>query len=420
MESFIENSFLAKHKKMLFIKMGLYAGIDLLFVLLAMTFLFTGNLVLNQYVPAFAVLLILILTYTAISFKVQSFNPLLLFAMFALGVGMGILLFSASWWVLIPAAIFLHWRISSYLQIKDPSIEVSSGNVLIFLFISAASLFSGSIRQLENTYLVYSLLFLLFAFIGTFTSFQRMLASDSTGVKKSIYKPFALLLIVFVSGGILAAASSVVSQGVYWLLEKVFWLFSFLVNPIFSILIELRDSIMKFFESNPEKGDGNKIEQQTYDESQLGTLGDGLSFSWVDEALLALLVFFAIIYLFKKRKTTLHLSLNEGTTPVMMTRAGGEADTHNQKEQIEYSKARDAIRKSMEMLEKEAYKNEVGRLPNENVQAWFARIDLEENAQFFTIYERVRYGRGVPEQDEVDLFTKRIREHIESLNTRHE
>lgn len=419
MESFIENSFLAKHKKMLFIKMGLYAGIDLLFVLLAITFLFTGDIVLNQYVPSFAMMLVLILTYKAISFKVQSFNPLLLFAVFGLGVGIGILLFSASWWVLLPAAIFLHWRISSYLQIKDPSIEVSSGNVLIFLFISAVSLFSGSIRQLENTYLVYSLLFLLFAFIGTFTSIQRMLANENKG-EKSIYKPFALLLTALLSGGILAAFSSVVSQGVYWLLEKVFWLFSFLVNPIFSILIKLRDLIMKFFESNPEKGGGNEFEQQVYNESQLPTLGDGLSFTWLNEALLALLVCFAIIYLVKKRKTSLHLSSSGGTKPVMTTRVAGAADTYNQKEQVEYSKARDAIRKSMEMLEEEAYKNEVGRLPNENVQAWFARIDLKESAQFFTIYERVRYGRGVPEQDEVDLFTKRIREHIESLNTRHE
>ncbi|MHA7135997.1 hypothetical protein ACRTEV_01795 [Rossellomorea arthrocnemi] len=419
MESFIENSFLAKHKKMLFIKMGLYAGIDLLFVLLAITFLFTGDIVLNQYVPSFAMMLVLILTYKAISFKVQSFNPLLLFAVFGLGVGIGILLFSASWWVLLPAAIFLHWRISSYLQIKDPSIEVSSGNVLIFLFISAVSLFSGSIRQLENTYLVYSLLFLLFAFIGTFTSIQRMLANENKG-EKSIYKPFALLLTALLSEGILAAFSSVVSQGVYWLLEKVFWLFSFLVNPIFSILIKLRDLIMKFFESNPEKGGGNEFEQQVYNESQLPTLGDGLSFTWLNEALLALLVCFAIIYLVKKRKTSLHLSSSGGTKPVMTTRVAGAADTYNQKEQVEYSKARDAIRKSMEMLEEEAYKNEVGRLPNENVQAWFARIDLKESAQFFTIYERVRYGRGVPEQDEVDLFTKRIREHIESLNTRHE
>jgi hypothetical protein len=420
MESFVENSFLTKHKQMLFIKMGLYAGIDLLFVLLTITFLFTGDVVLNQYVPAFAMMLVLVVTYMAISIKMQSFNHLLLYAVFALGIGTGTLFFSASWWVLLPATIYLHWKISSYLQIKDPSIEISSGNVLIFLLISAVSLFSGSLRQLENTYLVYSLLFLFFASVGTLTSIQRMLASESKGVNKSIYKPFALLITVFLIGGILAAFSSVVSQGVFWLLEKVFWLFSFLVNPIFSILIKLRDSIMKFFENNPEKGDGNENEQQVYDESQLSTLGDGLSFSWLDEALLGLLVCFAIIYLIKKRKTSLHLSTSGGTTPVMTTRVAGAGDTPNQREQVEYSIARDAIRKSMKMLEEEAYKNEVGRLPNENVQAWFTRIELEESARFLTIYERVRYGRGVPEQDEVDFFTKRVREHIESLNTSHE
>ncbi|MGE6753331.1 hypothetical protein ACQKFO_07760 [Rossellomorea sp. NPDC071047] len=420
MESFVENSFLTKHKQMLFIKMGLYAGMDLLFVLLGITFLFTGDVVLNQYVPAFSMMLVLVLTYTAVSLKMQNFNNFLLYAVFALGIGTGILFFSASWWVLLPATIFLHWKISSHLQIKDPSIEISSGNILIFLFISAFSLFTGSLRQLENTYLVYSLLFLLFAFVGTFTSIQRMLASESKGVKKSIYKPFALLLTVFLSGGILASFSSVVSQGVYWLLEKVFWLFSFLVNPIFNLLIELRDMIMKFFESNPEKGDGNEIEQQVYDESQLPTLGDGLSFSWLNEALLALLVCFAIIYLVRKRKTSLHLSTSGGTTPVMTTRVAEAGDTPNQIEQVEYSKARDAIRKSMEMLEEEAYKNKVGRLPNENVQAWFTRIELEESPQFLTIYERVRYGRGIPEQDEVDFFTKRVRKHIEFLNTSHE
>ncbi|WP_341357832.1 hypothetical protein [Rossellomorea sp. y25] len=420
MESFVETSFLKKHKQMLFIKMGLYAGIELLFVLLAITFLFTGDVVLNQYVPAFAMMLVLVLAYMAISLKVQSFNHLLLYAVFAFGIGSGTLFFSASWWVLLPATIFLHLKISSHLQIKDPSIEISSGNVLIFLFISAVSLFSGSLRQLENTYLVYSLLFLLFTFVGTFTSIQRMLASESKGVKKSIYKPFVLLLMVFLSGGILAAFSSVVSRGFYWLLEKVFWLFSFLVNPIFSLLIKLRDLIMGFFGGDSEKGDGNEVVQQVYDESQLSTLGDGLSFSWLDEALLALLVCFAFIYLVKKRKTSIRFSSSGGTTAVMTTRVAGVDDTPNQREQVEYSKARDAIRKSMEMLEEEAYKNKVGRFPNENVQAWFTRIELEENARFYFIYERVRYGRGVPEKDEVDFFTRRIQQHIEYLNARHE
>ncbi|WP_044337590.1 hypothetical protein [Rossellomorea aquimaris] len=420
MESYVENSFITKYKHMLFIKMGLYTGIDLLFVLLLITFLFTGDVVLNQYVPAFSILLVLVLTYTAISLKLESFHHLLLYAMFVLGIGSGILLFSASWWVLLPATIFLHWRISSYLQIKDPFIEVSSGSVLIFLFISAVSLLTGSIRQLENTYLVYSLLFLLFAFIGTFTSFQRMLASENKGAKKSIYKPFALLLMVFVSGGILAAVSSVISRGIYWLLEKAFWLFSFFVDPIFNGLIKLRDLIMKFFESNQEKGEGNKLAQQNHDESQLPAFGDGLSFSWVDEALLALLICFAIIYLFKKRKTSIELFTSEGTTPLMMTRGSGEIHVHHKKEKVSYSKARDIIRKSMERLEEEAHKYEAGRLPNENVQAWFSRIELEGNDRFYFIYERVRYGRGVPEQDEVDFFTRQIQQHIQYLNTRHE
>ena len=87
-------------------------------------------------------------------------------------------------------------------------------------------------------------------------------------------------------------------------------------------------------------------------------------------------------------------------------------------ERISYSKARDVIRLSMEKFEGEAHKSEAGRHPNENVQLWFNRIGISESEQFFSLYERVRYGQFVPSEEEVDYFTRQIEVLMVELNDR--
>jgi hypothetical protein len=412
MESFAESSFLTKHKKMLLVKVGLLVGTDILFALLAITFFFSKDVLLNSYVPALFMTFVILMTFIALSMMKQAIYKLLLGTLF-ISLCLCIYLFSTAWWVILAVLFFLHWRITNYTQSKDASIEVSSGSILIFLFIASVSLLTGSMRNMGNTYIIYGLLFILFSIIITFTPIQRMLSDVKQVDKKVLLKPMGLWLLVTLAGGLLAIFSSLASKGIYWGAEKIFWVFSFLVDPIYDLLLKIKDLITST--NDPQKGAGNDVQKQDFDETKAYELSQGLSFSWVNVVLLGLLVIFVIIYLVKKRKSSIQMTEEEGNSPTMMTQKILIPEEDAEIERISYSKARDIIRLSMEEFEGVAYNSEAGRHPNENVQLWFNRIGLSESEQFFSIYERVRYGQFVPSQEEVDYYTRQIEVYMAEL-----
>ncbi|UXH45620.1 hypothetical protein N5C46_06015 [Rossellomorea vietnamensis] len=415
MESFAESSFLIKHKQMLMVKMGLHVGIDILFALLMTTFLFSKEALLSSYVPALCMVFIIIMTFLIVSTLKPWIFKLLLGAL-AISLVLSIYFFSAAWWVMLAILVFLHWRITSYTKSNDASIEVSSGSVLIFLFIASFSLLTGSIRDLGNTNIIYSLLFILLSIIITLTPIQRMLSDVKNDHKKVLLKPMGFWLLVTLAGGILAIFSSLASKGIYWGAEKVFWVFSFLVDPIYDQLIKLRDMFLSTRDA--QEGEGSEVQKQDLGETPDYELTQGLSFSWVNEVLLGLLVIAVIIYLVKKRKSSLDMAREAENSPTMMTQKIVPHVEEDDRDRISYSKARDVIRLSMEKLEGEAHRWGAGRQQNENVQLWFNRIGLSESERFFSLYERIRYGQSVPSQQEVDYFTNQIEHHIGELKER--
>ncbi|MGG4167317.1 hypothetical protein ABEW00_07500 [Rossellomorea vietnamensis] len=415
MESFAESSFLIKHKQMLMVKMGLHVGIDILFALLMTTFLFSKEVLLSTYVPALCMVLVIVMTFLILSTIKPSVYKLLLGAL-AISLVLSIYFFSAAWWVMLAVLVFLHWRITSYSKNKDASIEVNSGSVLIFLFIASVSLLTGSIRDMGNTYIIYSLLFILFSIIITLTPIQRMLGDVRNGHKRVLLKPMGLWFLVTLAGGLIAVFSSLASKGIYWGAEKVFWVFSFLVDPIYHQLIKLRDMFLSTRDA--QEGEGSEVQKQDFGEAQNFELSQGLSFSWVNEVLLGLLVIAVIIYLVKKRKSSFDMAREAENSPTMMTQKIVTPVEDDERDRISYSKARDVIRLSMEKLEGEAHIWGAGRQQNENVQLWFNRIGLSESERFFSLYERVRYGQSVPSQQEVDYFTNQIEHHIGELKER--
>ena len=259
METFAESSFLTKQKQMLMVKLGLLVGIDVLFALLMLTFLFSKEVLLSSYVPALSMVFVILLTFLIFSTIKQSIYKLLLVAL-AISLCLCIYFFSAAWWVILAVLVFLHWRITTYTQSKDASIEVSSGSILIYLFISSVSLLTGSIRDMGNTYIIYGLLFILFSIIITFTPIQRMLSDVKNGHKKVLLKPMGLWFLVTLAGGLLAVFSSFASKGIYWGVEKIFWVFSFLVDPIYNLLLKINDIITNT--NDPQKGAGNMFKNR--------------------------------------------------------------------------------------------------------------------------------------------------------------
>ena len=415
MESFAESSFLIKHKQMLMVKMGLYVGIDILFVLLMTTFLFSEEVLLSSYVPALCMVFIIIMTFLIVSTLKPWIFKLLLGAL-AIALVLSIYFFSAAWWAMLAVLVFLHWKITSYTKNKDASIEVSSGSVLIFLFIASVSLLTGSIRDMGNTNLIYCLLFILFSIIIMLTPIQRMLSDVKNDHKKVLLKPMGFWFLVTLAGGLLAIFSSLASKGIYWGAEKLFWVFSFLVDPIYNLMIRIQNMISN--SDDAEKGAGNDVQKQDFGERPDYELTQGLSFSWVNEVLLGLLVIAVIIYLVKKRKSSFDMAREAESSPTMMTQKYVPPVKEDDRDRISYSKARGVIRLSMEKLEGEAHICGAGRQQNENVQLWFNRIGLSESERFFSLYERIRYGQSVPSQQEVDYFTSQIEHHIDELKER--
>jgi hypothetical protein len=419
MESKIENSFLTKKQHLFLLKIGLSLGIDVSFALLATTFLVEKELIISRYVPYLAIVFLFIFSILMICVKKRTIYSIMLNGVLLLMAAAGLIVFNIPLWIMTLILLFLHWRISSYFQSEDDQIEVSSGIILLFLCLSALSLIIGNARELENNFIVMSLILLLFSIVPTVTSVQRMLnAQDESENKNKRYlvKPFAILLLVIAAGGVLAYFSPYVRSGFYWVLNKIFWLFSLLVNPVFALLEKVRDWIMSKVSNDTLSGFGLKLNQETIDQSKQNAFYEGMSMSWLNELLIAIFILAVIIYFVSKRKVTYELENTSVSSPIMTSFKKGTVQPEKNSARLLYSDAENAIRQAMKELEREAATQNMGRENNENIRVWFSKIGLNEEETFFKLYESVRYGTKIPENQEVSYFTQRVKRHISYLN----
>jgi hypothetical protein len=419
MESKIENSFLTKKQHLFLLKIGLSLGIDVSFALLATTFLVEKELIISRYVPYLAIVFLFIFSILMICVKKRTIYSIMLNGALLLMAAAGLIVFNIPLWIMTLILLFLHWRISSYFQSEDDQIEVSSGIILLFLCLSALSLIIGHARELENNFIVMSLILLLFSIVPIVTSVQRMLnAQDESENKNKRYlvKPFAILLLVIAAGGVLAYFSPYVRSGFYWVLNKIFWLFSLLVNPVFALLEKVRDWIRSKVSNDTLSGFGLKLNQEKIDQSKQNAFYEGMSMSWLNEFLIAIFILAVIIYFVSKRKVTYEVENNRVSSPIMTSFKKGTVQPEKNSARLLYSDAENAIRQAMKELEREAATQNMGRENNENIRVWFSKIGLNEEEAFFKLYESVRYGTKIPENQEVSYFTQRVKRHISYLN----
>jgi hypothetical protein len=418
MESKIENALITNQQQMLLLKMGLYLGIDVLFTLLGVTFLSSLEMIIAQYVPLMLIAYISLLTVMGVWIKKKKTYSLMLYGVLLFLLLAGLFAFSVSWWIVSIILLYLHWRITSYFQSEDDQIEIGSGVLLLYLFLSALSLIIGNLRDVENKFIVIALVLVLFSLVASVTSFQRMLIGErgfETESKRFLLKPFFLLLIVIASGGGVAYFSSYVRSTLYWALEKIFWLFSFLVSPIFEFLVKIRDLIMSLVSKETLSGMGFKLNNQEIDETQQEAFYESLSLPWLNELLIGIFLFAAIIYLVKKRKVTYGVDSNLVSSTLLTKLKNGKKTGKKDSDTILYSDAENAIRQEMKVFEHEARALDKGRGKNEHIRNWFSKLGVHEEERFFQLYESVRYGTKTPSKQEVTYFKKRIKMHISDL-----
>ncbi|NQD64700.1 hypothetical protein HP456_02015 [Bacillus haikouensis] len=418
MESKIENPFLTNQQQMLLLKMGLYLGVDVLFTILGITYLSSLETILSQYVPLMLLAYISLFTVMAIWIKKNNTNSMILYVVLLFLLLAGLYAFAVTWWIISSVLLCLHWRITSYFQSEDDQIEIGSGVLLVFLFLSALSLIIGNARDLENKFLVIGLVLVLFSLVATVTSYQRMMnggRESETESKRHLIKPLFILLIIIASGGVLASFSSYVRSAFYWMIGKIFWMFSFLINPIFDFLVKIRDWIMSLISKETLSGMGLKLNNQEIDETQQQAFYEGLSLPWLNELLIGIFLLAAIIYLVKKRKVTYGVDSNQVSSSLLSKSKNGKKTGKSRPDTKIYSDAENAIRQEMRELEREAAAADKGRGKNEGIRNWFSKLGIQEEENFFQLYESVRYGTKIPSKQEVTLFRKRVRLHISHL-----
>jgi hypothetical protein len=421
METKIENPILTSRQQHFLLKIALLFGVDLLFVMIIATFLIEKEGILTRYVPYMLAVFLFLYPAMIIWVKKKGIHSLMLYSVLLITGAAGFYLFSISLWMTVVILVFLHWRIGSYFQSEDDQIEVSSSMVFGFLCLAALSLVLGNARDLGNGMVIMILILLLFSLVSTLTSFHRMLKGSGREArenKRKLLLPFGVLLIVTAAAGVLSVFSAYARSGFYWILNKVFWLFSFLVNPLFSLLEKVRDWIMSKISRDALSGFGFKFPEEKIDEAQQAAFYEGMSFPWLNEILIGIFILAVIIYFIKKRKIAYEVESDGQVAPLMTKIKKGKLQTKDHSAIIHYSEAGNAIRQAVKELEKEAAAQQIGRNSNENIRSWFARMGMNEDESFFNLYEAVRYGTKIPDEKEVTLFLQRVEQHISIVKER--
>ncbi|BCB03144.1 DUF4129 domain-containing protein [Bacillus sp. KH172YL63] len=421
MESNIAHSFLTKHHQLFIVKLGLFLGLDILFVLLAATFFSRRAEFESGYVPLFGLVYLCLFLCMILSVKWGKLNSILLYGMLLAMLALGVYAFAVSWLVLLIALLFIHWRLLSHFQSEEVQIDLNSGVVFAFIAASVASLVTGSIRDTGNGIVIYCLLFLFIALIGAGTAVQRMMNRQKAATGGRYLRKTALIVLgVGVLGWGLIYASPFIRTVFYWFVEKLFWALSFLVDPIFQMLVSLRDWFMSIISGDTLEGFGGKLKQPDVENVQQNAFYETVSIPWLKEILLGLFLLAVILYVLKKRKVELESVGEEPLAPIIspIHSRGGVRDRVSSP--IVYSDATNAIRTAMKKLEREADDVSMGRQPNETIRAWFSRLGLPEEEALLSLYETVRYGNKEPDQDEADYFISKIAEISNGLNAKKE
>lgn len=421
MESNIENALLTRHQQMLVIKLGVLLGADLLFSLLAVTFFVPREEFLRDYLPVVCLTTVGLLPCIFLFVRWKQVNQFILYGLLFLMLVLGIYLFSGKWWLLTLLLLAVHWRFVTHFQGEETQIEINSLVVLAFIFASTLSLVFSSVNDLGNGPVIYSLLFIMLSFVATGTAIQRMMNQPPSQSKmhKQLFKPIAILLTVIIGGGLVAFFVPYLRTGFYWVVQKIFWALSFLVDPIFHLLLKIRDWLMSMIDRETMEGMGLELDT-TVESAQQNAFYEGVSIPWLKGVLLGIFFLIIILYVLKKKRITLDENDVEVSESIMSTFKQERKKERKQTFTIAYTDAGNTIRKSMKTLEQEAESANMGRNANENVRSWFSRMGIREEESFFSLYEKVRYGMREPIKEEVDYFTRQIDAHVAELKGRKE
>ncbi|MCM2603686.1 hypothetical protein NDQ57_03085 [Rossellomorea marisflavi] len=400
-------------QKLLTMKLCFLAGVESLFAFLLMTFLAPRNQLLSDYLPLIMLSFLALSVWAVIIGRSGKVIPLPLYGMFALILLVGVFFFSVNLVFLAGVLVYLYWRMNSHLEEMEYSIEISSGAWAIFLVIAAASMLTSPMRGMENGTPVIVTIFLYLLLTVSVTPVQRMMSHGSG--KGPYYVPLMLMGAIAGVAMVLGLVSFVLMQVVYWILSKIFWVFSFAVDPIYNAIEHLRDLVTSLFnEMYGGGGEGSLEKGQVEAEEPPLPLSQGMSLDWLVMVLGIIAVLLIIVYFYVRRKGS-DAAKREGKGFSVHAYPDNPVEG-TQSSDYDYSHADDRIREAVTEFERFSHSRNAGRNVNEDLRAWFVRLGLEDEERFFIIYEQVRYGRGGVSPEDGDFFVRRMEVHTSAMS----
>ncbi|MGD6964833.1 DUF4129 domain-containing protein [Rossellomorea vietnamensis] len=389
---------------------------DILLLLAVLTFFTTESSFLGGALPflSLAIVMTLPLIWTGIEssrkFNVIFFGisvTLFLTAQFFLGL---------PWWSSLLLLFLLHWRISTHLEEeRDSRYEMSGGFMLAFLIITLSS------YAFQNIYEKQSSAIILFLFVsgmilysgGTYlVRFAESAVHSKKATRvKSAKLPFLFTVLLAGLAAVLAAVSETIDGSINYVMGGLFWILSFLVTPIWQLINWLLGLLPK---DMSEGFQSIRLPEMPYEitPEQLEDNSSRLFLSWWNEVLIAVLVLVILIYVWRRYKDKGWVA-EEGPkryAGFSSFKESAIAEKAVQSANTRYSVADSEIRKDIFSLEKLAEKNGVSRLNGETLEEWLDRLGIQEDQEFYRLYEEVRYGNKYIAMDKTAWFKQSVKQ----------
>jgi hypothetical protein len=396
---------------------------DALILLAILTFFTNKPFFMSGCLPF--IMLCILITLPLVGMGMESSRK---FNMIFAGIGITLFLtgqffLGIPWWFSVLLLFLLHWRVSTHLEEeRDSRFEINGGYMLTLMLVSLVSYAFQNIYEKQPSEII------LFIFVSgmllyTGGTYIVRYAESTEHSKRSTRLKSAKLPVLFL--GILVSLSALtailndtVSNLLNNIFKGVFWLLSFLIDPIW-VLINwflgfLPKSVSEGIESlgRPDREMPYEITQEDLEN------GGELSFAWWNEALIGVLILVIVLYIWRRYKNK-GWSENEDSKKYAGYSSFKDATLPNQDNQtgkISYSSANSEIRKSILSLEKLADEKGMSRLNGETLQEWFTRLGFKENQEFYRIYESVRYGNKEVESEKAAWFDQVVERVTNRIN----
>ncbi|TYR77722.1 hypothetical protein FZC79_02590 [Rossellomorea vietnamensis] len=389
---------------------------DTLLLLAVLTFFTTQSSFLGRALPflSLAIVITLPLVWAGIESS-RKFNGIFL--------GIGVTLFLTAqfflglpWWSSLLLLFLLHWRISTHLEEeRDSRYEVSGGYMLSFLIITLSSYVFQNIYDRQSPAIILFLFMSGMILYSGGTYIVRFAESAVHSKKAARFKSakLPLLFTVLLAGlaALLAAVNDTVYGSINYVMGGVFWLLSFLVTPVWQLINWFLGLLPKDI-SEGLQSIGRPDMPYDITSEQLEDSSSRLFLSWWNEVLIAVLVLIILVYAWKRYKDKGWVA-EEGPkrfAGFSSFKASGIAEKAIQSTNTKYSAADSEIRKDIFSLEKLAEKNRVSRLNGETLEEWLCRLGVQEDKEFYRLYEEVRYGNKDIAIDKTAWFKQSVKQ----------